>query len=137
VKTRGCPATVSPRELRRAIRQAEVLGLRTEASAVTERTKSDLELMFLSICRRHGLPEPEINVVIGSLEVDFLWRSRRLVVETDGYRYHRGRATFERDHERDLRLRALGYDVVRLSEQQVEQQPHKVAGVLLEMLAGA
>ena len=52
---------------------------------------------------------------IGRYEVDFLWRPQRLVVETDGYRYHRGHQAFEDDHERDLELRALGYDVRRFS----------------------
>jgi hypothetical protein len=43
---------VSPRELRRAIRQAEVLNLPTGAENLTKRTRSDLELLFLGLCRR-------------------------------------------------------------------------------------
>jgi very-short-patch-repair endonuclease len=126
----------SQRELRRAIRQAEVLGLPTGAEAITERTRSDLELTFRRLCQRHGLPAPEVNVLIGSMEVDFLWRDRRLVVETDGYRYHRGRTAFENDRDRDLRLRSLSFDVIRLSEQQVADEPERVFDLLRELLSG-
>ena len=131
---RGRHGAISPQELRRAIRQAEVLGLPTGAEATNERSRSDLELAFLRLCRRHSLPVPEVNIWIGSMEVDFLWRGRRLVVETDGYRYHRGRAAFENDRDRDLRLRTLGFEVVRLTYRQVVEEPERVAEVLKALL---
>ena len=107
-----------------------MLGLSLGDDHVPERTRSALEHLFLHLCKRLGLPAPEVNARICSLEVDFLWRDRRLIVETDGYRYHRGRAAFEDDHARDLRLRALGYDVVRLTYRQVMDEPGEVASVL-------
>jgi very-short-patch-repair endonuclease len=127
---------VPARELRRAIRQAEVLGLPIRDHADNERTRSELERLFLRLCRRHGLPPPEVNVRVGPLTVDFFWRERRLVVETDGYRYHRGRIAFETDRSRDLELRSLGYEVVRLSYRQILQEPTKVAAVLGNALRG-
>ena len=132
---RGCPAGVARWELRRAIRQAEVLGLPTGAEALTESTRSDLELAFLELCRRHRLPEPELNVWVGKHQVDFLWRDERLVVETDSYRYHRGRSAFENDHARDLALRALGYGVTRFSDRQVSDEPKTVVSDLKRALA--
>jgi very-short-patch-repair endonuclease len=132
-RTRGCPAAIPSWELRRAIRQAEVLGLPTGAEGLTKRTRSDLELLFLRLCRRHGLPRPEINAKIGSIEVDFLWRERQVVAETDGYIYHRGKVAFEDDHARDLKLRELGYEVIRLSERQVVEEQEQV----VEALRGA
>jgi very-short-patch-repair endonuclease len=39
-------------------------------------------------------------VRVGGFEVDFLWRERRLIVETDGFRHHRTRRAFERDRAR-------------------------------------
>jgi very-short-patch-repair endonuclease len=124
----------SPRALRRAIRQAEVLGLPTGMEALTQGTRSDLELDFLAVCRRQRLPKPEVNARLGQIEVDFLWRDRRLVVETDGYRYHRGQAGFERDRDRDLRLRRLGYEVIRISGRQLAEQPHRIVEVLRSRL---
>ncbi len=125
---------VSPRELRRAIRQANVLGLPIGPEAGRDRTRSDLERAFLRICRRRRLPAPEVNVRVGPHLVDFLWRSRRLVVETDGYRYHRGRQAFRDDRTRDLDLRSRGFEVLRLSEEQIDDEPERVAEALRTVL---
>jgi very-short-patch-repair endonuclease len=127
--------SLSPAQRRRAIRQAEVLGLRTGAESA-ERTRSELEHLFLRLCERHRLPRPEVNVRIGNHRVDFLWRERRLVVETDGYRYHRGSIVFEDDRARDLDLRQQGYDVIRLTYRQVTERPADVARLLARELAG-
>lgn len=129
-----------PHELRKAIRQASVLGLPIgEQGAIgtgrgDDRTRSDLELDFLQLCRRHRFPAPEVNVPIATHLVDFLWRDRRLIVETDSYIYHRGEEAFQDDHSRDLDLKGLGYEVVRLSERQINEEPKKVAGALAALL---
>lgn len=112
------------------MRQAGAFGLRVDDESSLEGTRSELEQAFLKLCERYGLPRPEINAKVGSLEVDFLWRDQRLIVETDGYRYHRGRAAFENDRERDLQLHALGYEVVRLSYRQVIDEPERIAAAL-------
>jgi len=122
-------------ELRRALRQAEVLGLPIGPDPALDRTRSELELRFLSLCRKHHLPPPEVNVHIGPWLVDFLWREQRLIVETDGYRYHRGRIAFEDDRARDLELRALGYDVVRLTYRQVTKNSAEVVAAMRRALA--
>jgi very-short-patch-repair endonuclease len=125
---------VSPKELRRAIRQASVLGLPLGPDIEPDRTRSDLERLFLRLCHRHRLPEPEVNQRIDRFEVDFLWRNHHLIVETDGYKYHRGHSAFLNDHDRDLNLRARGYEVIRLSEEQVANEPAFVATVLRSSL---
>jgi very-short-patch-repair endonuclease len=117
---------VPPAQLRRAIRQAEVLGLPTGLKA-SEATRSELEHLFLRLCERHRLPAPEVNVQVGPYEVDFLWRSERLIVETNGYRYHRGAQAFEDDHQRDLVLRSHGCDVRHFTYRQVVESPAQVA----------
>jgi very-short-patch-repair endonuclease len=127
----------TPMQVRRAIRQAGVLGLPLGPGRPPDRTRSDLERLFLGICARHRLATPRVNVEVGGMEVDFLWRERRLIVETDGYRYHRGRGAFEEDRRRDLRLRQLGYEVVRLSDDQVEKESRQVAAVLRRLLHAA
>jgi very-short-patch-repair endonuclease len=123
-------ATVSLAERRRAIRQADVLGLATGSDVPSDGTRSELEHRFLRLCRRHRLPAPAVNMQIESLMVDFCWVEQRLIVETDGYRYHRGRAAFEDDRTRDLKLRALGYEVLRLSYRQVRDESAEVGAVL-------
>jgi very-short-patch-repair endonuclease len=132
----GLSGAVSGRELRRAIRQANVRGLPIGDEDAADRTRSDLEQAFLLLCGRHRLPRPEVNVRIGPYLVDFLWGKKRLVVETDGYLYHRGKAAFRDDHGRDLELMRLGYEVLRLSEHQVAAEPDRVAEALAAKLDG-
>ena len=136
---RGIPVTTVARTLedlrrsglrrslvRRAIRQAEFLQLPL-GEIETDGTRSDLERDFLRLYRRYRLPPPEVNVPIGRMTVDFLWRSERLVVETDSYITHGGTVAFEDDRHRDLALRRLGYSVHRFSERQLELEPDAIA----------
>jgi very-short-patch-repair endonuclease len=125
---------VPPPELREAIRQAAVLGLPVEVEPGREPTRSELEHRFLRLCERHRLPKPLVNHRVGRLEVDFLWPEQRVVVETDGYRYHRGRAAFEDDRSRDLQLRDAGFDVIRLTYRQVAEEPTRVIDSLRRIL---
>jgi Transcriptional regulator, AbiEi antitoxin/Protein of unknown function (DUF559) len=127
--------SVSEKELRRAKRQAAVLGLPLGPDAKPDRTKSDLELDFLALCHRHGIPAPEVNVKIDGREADFLWRNRNLIVETDSYLYHRGEIAFQDDHTRNLHFRLRGYEVLRLEERQIDTEPTEVATALRQRLA--
>jgi very-short-patch-repair endonuclease len=129
-----CSGAIAERDLRRAIRQANVIGLPIGPRDAKIRTRSDLEADFLRLCRRRRLPPPEVNVRIGPYLVDFLWRERRLVVETDSYLYHRGEVAFQDDHARDLELMHGGFEVLRLSELQLDEEPARVAEVLAARL---
>jgi very-short-patch-repair endonuclease len=71
---------------------------------------------------------------LGPYTVDFLWPRSRLVVETDGWRGHRGRQAFEDDRTRDAWLRARGYEVLRFSWRQVVDEPAAVVAVLRRYL---
>jgi very-short-patch-repair endonuclease len=132
IRRRGA---ISDRELRKAIRQANVLGLPIGHRDAKVRTRSDLEGDFLRLCRSRRLSPPEVNVRIGPYLVDFLWRERRFVVETDSYLYHRGEVAFQEDRARDLDLMRRGFEVLRLSELQLEKEPAQVAKVLATRLA--
>ena len=59
-----------------------------------------------------------------------------LVVETDGYRYHRGREAFEDDRGRDLELRSHGFEVIRISDRRLDERPGQIAEVLAAALSG-
>jgi len=124
-----------PDAIRRAVRQAEILGLEIADEEGANGTRSELEHLFLRLCRRHRLPAPEVNVRLGPFLVDFLWRRQRMVVEVDGYRYHRGRSAFEDDRARDVELRLLGYEVVRFTHRQVAGEASRVARTLRALLA--
>ena len=103
--------------------------------AVAAQAESELERRFLDLVRRARLPVPQVNVLVDGYLVDAYWPRARLVVELDGYAYHRGRAAFERDHARATRLRLAGYEFHSFTYRQVTDDPAWVAGVLRSLLA--
>jgi very-short-patch-repair endonuclease len=110
-----------PDQINAAIRRAEVLRLDIGAQPgyVPDRARSELERMLLRVCRKHGLPPPEVNVSVGPYWVDFLWRDRKLIIETDSYQHHGTRSAFESDRERDVQLRLMGFTCLRFTHRQV------------------
>ena len=129
--------STSPSEMRSMVRKAEVLGLRTELAPRAEPTRSELEELVLAFCGRYGFPAPEVNRMVEDLEVDFTWPDLRVAVETDSYTFHRGAQAYENDHERDLDLRAAGYDVVRLTWRQLTSKPERCAVAVKDALRTA
>jgi very-short-patch-repair endonuclease len=127
--------TVPQQVFRTAVRRALDLRLiRSTGLSEAELTRSELERLFLRLCRRHRLPQPEVNVRVGEYEVDFLWRDRRLIAETDGYRHHGDRSSFERDRARDARLQGLGYRVLRFTYRQLTDDRFAVIAALHDLL---
>lgn len=98
-------------------------------------TRSELERRFLRLCREAGLPAPAVNVLVDGLEADAVWEGRRLVVELDGYAYHRTRASFERDRRRDEQLQLAGYRVLRVTHRRLADQPGSVVRAIRSLLA--
>jgi very-short-patch-repair endonuclease len=101
-----------------------------ELESEEELTRSELERIFLGLCRRHRLPIPEVNARLGLHEVDFLWRDLRVIVETDGFRHHGNRAAFERDRARDARFQSRGFRVLRFTYRQIREAPEFVVRTL-------
>jgi very-short-patch-repair endonuclease len=93
-------------------------------------TRSELEERFLALCDHHGLPRPQTNTIIEGVEVDFAWRAQRLIVEVDGYRYHRSPSAFETDRERDVTLSIAGWTVLRFTWTQITTRPAWVAAAI-------
>ena len=58
---------------------------------------------------------------------DFLWPDHGLVVETDGYEFHRTAAARRRDALKDEFLRAAGLTVIRLTWADVIERPAQTA----------
>jgi hypothetical protein len=122
-------------DLRDALRRAEVLGLPLDGfTLVDDPADSELERLFLALCRRFRIPKPETQGADRPVPSRLLWRSARLVVETDGYRYHRGSVAFEQDRARDNELTRLGYEVLRLTYRRVTEEPAAVAALVRSRL---
>jgi very-short-patch-repair endonuclease len=104
------PGALPARELRRTARQANVLGLPMDESSRQDRTRGDLERAFMTLCRRRRLPVPEVNVRVGAYLA-------------------------EDDRARELELRRLGYEVLHLSEKQINEEADRVAEVISQAVA--
>jgi very-short-patch-repair endonuclease len=98
-------------------------------------TKSDLEALFLGLCKEHGLPTPRVNSTIAGKEVDFLFADDRVVVETDSWRYHKTRRSFENDRARDALLARAGYRTLRFTDRQLERESQMVLATVRSHVA--
>lgn len=128
--------TVPQPVYRRAVRRALDLRLiRSDQVSEPDLTRSELERLFLGIWRRHCLPQPEVNARLGPYEVDFLWRDRALVVETDSWRHHGDCTAFERDCARDAHLQRLGFRVLRFTHRQLIHDRSAVVAALRGLLS--
>ena len=99
-------------------------------------TRSELEEAFLALCRRGGLPDPEVNARLHGYEVDFLWREQRRVIEVDGYAFHSVKGAFERDRKKDVDLELAGFPVTRFTHDQVIHQPDDTLGRARKLVLG-
>jgi very-short-patch-repair endonuclease len=79
-------------------------------------TQSELERRFLALVREAGIEEPQANVLVAGELVDYYWPRERLVVEVDGYDFHKSRARFADDRRRDMKLQLAGCGVARITE---------------------
>ena len=126
---------LSPARFDSVLRKAEKLQLDTGSFyEVGQLGLNGLERRLFALCRRHSIPVPRAQQVIGPYTVDFLWPQARLVVETDGWADHGTRAGFEADRARDAWLLTQGYRVVRFTWNQICNEPAAVVGTLRALL---
>jgi very-short-patch-repair endonuclease len=98
------------------------------------RSRSDVEAAFLQLCLDHDLPRPQVNRHDDGREVDFRWPAHRLLVEVDGWTYHRTRRAFAADRRRDRAALAAGDRVARFTAGEVTDAPAMVAAELRRLL---
>lgn len=91
-------------------------------------SESVLETKFFRVITAAGLPAPvpqyEVRRPDGTFvaRVDFAYPNHRLAIELDGYAYHNDRAAFERDHMRDVELRAAGWTPLHFTDRNLTKQ---------------
>jgi hypothetical protein len=90
-------------------------------------TREELEARFAEFLQARGFPRPEVNAHIAVrdrlIEVDFVWRDQKLIVELDGYESHGTRATFESDRRRDRALSVSEWRHIRATWRQPPTSP--------------
>ncbi len=98
-------------------------------------TDSGLERKFLAIARAARLPLPETQAQVSGYRVDFYWPELGLVVEVDGWRYHRTPGAQATDYRRDQAHAAAGLATLRFAESQIRHAPAEVAARLATVAA--
>jgi Transcriptional regulator, AbiEi antitoxin/Protein of unknown function (DUF559) len=100
---------------------------------------SGLEIRYRDLCEAAGLPRPEINryLLLGDEyhKVDFLWRRQRVVIETDGARYHSTGWQRARDEHRDRLLARHGYRSSRIADDDIRRFPGDAVAAARALLA--
>ena len=87
-------------------------------------TQSELERRTLALIRGRGLPEPRTNSFVEGFLVDLWWPHARLVVEIDGYEFHKDRRRFELDRLQDTKLQLAGCMTIRITQARIETDAH-------------
>jgi hypothetical protein len=103
------------------------------------RLRSPLEELFLPFLDAHHIPRPRLNAWLSlgedRFQVDCLWPAARLIAELDGFQSHGTRRAFRSDRRRDRRLGAAGYRIVRITEDQVRNEPRDLGADLRGLLS--
>jgi hypothetical protein len=92
----------------------------------------ELERLFRPLATAAGLPTPLTKHMVNKFEVDFFWPELRLVVETDGWRYHRTPSAQTRDALRFQVHVANSLTPLRFSHYQVKYEPRHVEDILIK-----
>jgi hypothetical protein len=94
-----------------------------EGAVDAKDVRSVLEIRFLRMCAAYGIPRPQVNVRMGEWTPDFYWPDWGLIVETDSVAFHSTAWERQRDAEKDVAMRALGFNVLRLMWADVVGRP--------------
>ncbi|AND15566.1 DUF559 domain-containing protein [Rathayibacter tritici] len=116
-----------------ALRALAPIGKRALFDLVDGRSQSGLETKTRVSMRRHGVQVRAQVFIPGVGHVDDII-GERLVVESDGYRYHSSLAQFREDRRRDLELARRGYLCLRLDNHQIMDDWARTEDVLLTLI---
>ena len=104
-------------------------------------TDSGLEERFVSIWWPTGLPRPQTRYYIDPgdggllIRADFAWPQAKFDLETDGTRYHTPAHHRRRDYRRDQRLKRARWEVLRVDDDQLNDDPDDTVAIVWELLA--
>lgn len=116
---------------RRTHRGAATMGRLIRARATVGVTESPLEAKALTLFRDAGLPIPMLQYEVREGErfvarLDFAYPERQVGIEVDGFRYHDSRRDFDADRWRLNRLQALGWLILLITSQHIQDEPGEV-----------
>jgi hypothetical protein len=117
----------------KCLRERDLHGTALEGF-VGELSRSPLEDYYRPWGKRYNVPAAEYNVRIGPYEADVYYRAERLIVELDGWGFHRTKKAFEDDRERDAYMLARGIATVRITRERMTNAPASEAARLIAIL---
>jgi very-short-patch-repair endonuclease len=113
--------------------------LRRLVGKVSGGARSAAERLLHKLFRQSGLTEWDANAeirdsagVIGVVDVAF--RRVRLVIEIDGWAFHSTPERFQRDRQRQNRLTAAGWTVLRFTWRDLTERPEHVVETVRRLL---
>ncbi len=98
------------------------------------RSLSELELRFVELLRAHRLPMPQVNHDVEAMMVDAVWEDCRVVVELDGFEFHKLPRDLRSDNARARRLTLAGFRVVRYVWDDIVERSGRVASEVSSLL---
>lgn len=101
--------------------------------------ESELEIRFLGLIRKAGLPDPLTQYRAPWLRsvngrVDFAYIHERVVIEVDGRRWHSGPDSFLRDRERANLAQLAGWQLLSFTWEHITHQPRYVISTVRKAL---
>lgn len=101
--------------------------------------ESDLEVIILRALRAHGVPEPELQLVVEvegeRFRLDMAYPRHLVFLEGDGFGVHGRRRAFEDDRWRQNLLVVNGWWPLRITWRQARSQPLECAELVTRKLA--
>ena len=92
------------------------------------------------LCRRYRIPLPLVQEWIDladggpMIRADFAWRQQRLILETDGAKFHGTSQARERDPRRDQRAMLARWRTMRTTWRQVFRRPDELGPTLVRLV---
>jgi hypothetical protein len=125
------------RKLRRCLAESAGRGRRgagvirpilAERYGLDRAPESPLETKLLALLKQSPLPTPELQYEIWDgprfvARVDFAYPERKLAIEVDGFQFHAGRESFDRDRRRLSAISALGWRLQLVTKADIDDLP--------------
>jgi len=98
-------------------------------------TDSGFEDDFKAFVAKYGLPTPEYNFPFNGRRLDVFFPEHGVIVELDGWEFHKDQDAFEDDRERDADHLELSLITIRITKSRFERQPGREAARLHRILS--
>jgi hypothetical protein len=97
-------------------------------------TDSEFEDAFRAFIAKYELPTPVINIDRKAGRADAFFPEHGLIVELDGWEFHKDRQAFEDDRERDAENLRIGVATMRITRDRFDNSADREAARLREIL---